>query len=649
MSLSHPSQHDEKTQPSRNESTTQKSTKPMSGGQEHVALKASGVGTWDWDLISNQLVWSNEEKTLFGLSPTDPISYERFLKALHPDDRERVNQINTRTLTGEQQQEQSKEFRTIWPDGSIHWLADRAQYMYNAQGKPVHLTGITIDITAQKQVEEALSQSKEELRILTEMMPQLVWATRPDGFIDYFNQQCYTYFNTTFEQISGEQWIKMIHPDDRQKTLTVWKTALQTGQSYEIEYRMREGKTGEYQWFLGRAEALTDDQGHILKWFGTSTNIDKQKRTEEALRESELRFHRLMDSNTIGIIVSNLQGIVREANDAFLSLVGYTKEELAAGQVSWMEMTPPEYQAQSVQSVEKLLATGVMQPFEKEYETRAGKRVPVLLGSTLFRQRDSSPLLITFVLDLTDRKELERQKDLMLGMTSHELKTPLAALKGTFQLIQRRVKRLLIKAEAISPEMNAFLTDTLERLTGCARQVDVQTHLINDLMDVSRITAHTLKLELGHCDLVHIVHETVKDLRMVAPERSLLEDLPENTTVTVLADQARVGQVITNYITNAIRYSSPDQPVSIGITIQGDIARIWVHDKGPGLTAEAQKELWQRFHQVKGVPVQSGSGKGLGLGLYICQTLIAQHKGEVGVESTPGEGSTFWFTLPIVK
>ncbi|WP_052568963.1 sensor histidine kinase [Ktedonobacter racemifer] len=163
------------------------------------------------------------------------------------------------------------------------------------------------------------------------------------------------------------------------------------------------------------------------------------------------------------------------------------------------------------------------------------------------------------------------------------------------------------------------------------------------------LMANTLELSLDHCDLASIVRETVEDLRVTAPERSLLLELPEHTTVMVLADRARISQVVTNYLTNAIRYSSADQPIHIGLTIREGMARVWVRDHGPGLTEEAQKELWQRFHQVKGVPVQSGSGKGLGLGLYICRTLIAQHHGEVGVESMPGEGSTFWFTLPMVK
>jgi hypothetical protein len=316
--------------------------------------------------------------------------------------------------------------------------------------------------------------------------------------------------------------------------------------------------------------------------------------------------------------------------------------------VNWKALTAPEYQVRSAQTREELQTTGVFQPFEKEYVTKAGKRVPVLVGGTQLYQEGSSPLHTTFVVDLSARREIERQKDLMLGMTSHELKTPLAMLNMTLQMVQRRLKRTITREGNLSPEIGIFFDDLTKNLADAVRQVDVQTHLINDLLDVSRITANTLKLELDQCDLASIVRETVEDLRVIAPERSLILDVPEHTRVMVLADRARISQVVTNYVTNAIRYSPPDQPIHIGLTIGGNTPRVWVRDQGPGLTEEAQKELWQRFHQVKSMPVQSDSGKGLGLGLYICQTLIAGHQGEVGVKSTPGGGSTFWFTLPMV-
>jgi hypothetical protein len=361
-----------------------------------------------------------------------------------------------------------------------------------------------------------------------------------------------------------------------------------------------------------------------------------------------VRFRHFVDSNLIGITVADQEGTIHEANDAYLSLVGYSREDLAAGLLNWKTMTAPEYQAQAAQEIEDLRTTGMFQPFEKAYVTKTGERVPVLVGGTVFRRVGAASLYIAFVLDLTARKELERQRDLFLGMTGHELKTPLAALRGTLQLVQRRLKQVVTTEDHVSTKIHTFFESLPKNLENSIRQVDAQTRLINDLLDLSRITANTLKMVLERSDLVTIVRETVEDMRVIVPERVLLLDVPKRTVVNVLADRGRISEVVTNYLTNAIRYASPDQPIQIGLTVEQDQARVWVRDTGPGLSEEAQKDIWLRYHQVKGAPVQKGLGKGLGLGLYICRTVITQHHGACGVESTPGEGATFWFTLPIV-
>jgi PAS domain S-box-containing protein len=491
----------------------------MSEAQIQLAVKASGVGMWHLDLVTQQFVATDQGKRLFGVASDAPITQEGFLPLVHPDDQARIYELRARALA--EKKDYESEYRVIWPDGSLHWLTSRARYLFDIDNQPSDLIGAVIDITELKQVEEALS-------------------------------------------------------------------------------------------------------------------------------ESEVRFRHLVDSNIIGITVTDPGGTIYEANDAFLTLVGYSREDVASGQVNWRAMTLPEYQAQVAQTSEELRTTGVFQPYEKEYVTKTGERVPVLVGGTLFRQEDSAPSEICFVLDLTARKEMERQKDLFVGMTSHELKTPLAVLRGTLQLVQRRLKRVVTTADHVPPEIHTFFESLTENLEESVRQVDVQTRLINDLLDISCVTANTLKLELEHGDLITIVRETVEDMRMTAPERVLLLELPEHIVVNVLADRNRISQVVANYITNAIRYARPDQPIHIGLTVQQDLARVWVRDTGPGLSQEAQKDIWLRYHQGEGARVQSGSGKGLGLGLYICQKLIAQHNGACGVESTPGEGATFWFTLPIV-
>ncbi|GHO47018.1 PAS domain S-box protein [Ktedonospora formicarum] len=610
--------------------TGQEQRGQMSEAGVQLALKASGVGMWDWDLITNQINCTDQGKAILGVSPDLPLNYKGFLETLSPEDREPVDQFLADVIN--ERAEYQIEYRIRWPDGSIHWISDRGQVITDAQGYPVHVLGAVINITE-------LKQAEEQVTTILESITDHFWSVDPEWRFTYMNQKAEELTGSSREMVQGK---------------ILWDvTPDLLGTPFEHYYRaaMVMKQTMHFEALHPTSQRWVEVHVYPTQ-NGLSIymqDITERKRGEEALRESEMRFRGLVESNIIGIIVSDLTGTIYEANDAFLSLLGYTHEDLKAGRMNWITMTVPEDRALSIQTVEEMLATNRFRPFEKDYITKDGKRVPVLIGGTLFRQEGASPLLIAFVLDLTARKEIERQKDLMLGMTSHELKTPLAALKGTFQLLQRRAKRLGTQIDNLSPEMRAFFDDLMERLAASVQLVDVQTHLINDLLDVSRISANTLEISLEHCELTSIVRETVENVRMVAPEHKLQLDLPEHTTVMVHADRARIGQVVTNYLTNAIRYSSADQPIHIGLTIQKGMARVWVRDQGPGITKEAQKELWQRFYQVKGVPAQNGSGKGLGLGLYICRTLIDQHHGEVGVESIPGKGSTFWFTLPIIK
>lgn len=334
---------------------------------------------------------------------------DMWVEALHPEDRAKTLVAWHHALETGEPYEIEYRLRK-GKTGEYHWFLARGMPFTDDAGYILKWFGTCTDIDEQKQAEEALRLSRDTLQLLLEAMPQMVWTTLPDGFGEYANRRWISYTGMSLEDLQDNKWITCYYPDDRNKLLTLWHHARLTSQPYELEARIRSGKTGEYRWFLNRAVPLLDAYGKVWRWFGTCTDIHEQKRTEAALRESELRFRRLMDANIIGIIVVDLEGNFYEANQAFFSLVGYNRRDMVSGRMRWTTMTPPEYREKDQQAINAILSKGVFQPFEKEYWTKDGRRVPVLVGGTILSREDKKPRVIAFILDLTARKALEQSQ-----------------------------------------------------------------------------------------------------------------------------------------------------------------------------------------------------------------------------------------------
>ena len=166
------------------------------------------------------------------------------------------------------------------------------------------------------------------------------------------------------------------------------------------------------------------------------------------------------------------------------------------------------------------------------------------------------------------------------------------------------------------------------------------------MIDTSRIQAGKLELRLAPADLNAIVREAVEEQRQLASTRTIHLHQADTSSLLLLVDADRIGQVVTNYLSNALKYSDTEQAVEVCVKATDTEVRVAVRDCGVGLDEEEQAHVWERFYRAPGVQVKSGTGTGLGLGLYICQTIIQEHGGRVGVESVKGKGSTFWLTLP---
>ncbi|HEX7736220.1 MAG TPA: HAMP domain-containing sensor histidine kinase [Ktedonobacteraceae bacterium] len=247
-------------------------------------------------------------------------------------------------------------------------------------------------------------------------------------------------------------------------------------------------------------------------------------------------------------------------------------------------------------------------------------------------------------------QETTRRYEDCLSTASHELRTPLTTIKGNLQLSQRRIGALVRHAEQF-PETLAGLQRVEQPMREALQNFGRLERMISEMLDYSRIQADKFILRKQICNLVDIAKHAAEDARKELEPRPIVLNLPPQEDVPVYGDKDRIGDVIHNYLTNAHKYSPTGHPIEINLSVEKTLARVSVRDEGTGIPLEAQEHIWKRFYRAPGVEVQehSLSDSNLGLGLYLCQEIIELHDGQVGVQSIPGQGSTFWFTLDLAE
>jgi PAS domain S-box-containing protein len=514
--------------------------------------------------------------------------------------------------------------------GVYRWFLVRGVPLKDSQGVIRKWFGTSTDIDDQKRAEQQLKTSEENWRVLAETVPQLVMVARPDGLHEYVNQRWCDYTGLTLEHMQSDVWapLQFIHPDDREGNRAHQQYAQDTGAMFEHEERLRNGQTGTYRWFLTRALPVRDEGGQIVKWFGTCTDIDEQKRTEEALYQSQERIRALIDSNMIGIVsVEGEEEVLVEANEAFLQMTGYSQEDVRSRTLNRGKITPPEHAPLFERAIQEVNARGQHTPLETEVMCKDGSRLPVLVGSVIFQ--DHPRQAISFVLDNSARKELEQRKDDFISMASHELRNPLTALKLQTTLLHRQLTRQDIQ-------------DSAPALSRMETQIITITRLVEELLDVSKIQAGRLEYRQETVDLDALLREITDTLQQSSPSHTLV--VRGTVGTSLIGDRDRLGQIFINLISNAIKYSPDAQTVEMDLDAIEDTVTIRVHDHGIGIPREQRDKIFERFYRV--TDLSKRAIPGLGMGLYIVAEIVKGHGGTITVDSEVGKGSTFTVVLP---
>ena len=377
------------------------------------------------------------------------------------------------------------------------------------------------------------------------------------------------------------------------------------------------------------------------------TENAQRERAEQVSLESQSRIRRLVESNIIGMRIAYLDGLITEANEAYLQIIGYTREDVAAGRLNHLAITPPEYHEAGEGAREELLGKGRFTPFEKEYFRKDGTRVPVLVGGMLFDGSPGAPAQsVVFALDLTERRRAEaehearrvaevanRAKSEFLATMSHELRTPLNGILGYAQLL----------------DMDGGLSERQSRGINIIRQSGEHLlSLINDILDLSRVEAGRVEFSPTAVDLAVFLRSVADIIRIRADQKDLIfvfsaaPDLPE----MVMVDERRLRQVLLNLLGNAVKFTDMGT-VSLQVSSKGredgcSLLLMEVADTGVGIKPEDVATIFEPFAQVGDLKRREA---GTGLGLTITQALVRAMGGDICVESSAGRGSRFSIEL----
>ncbi|HEU5430893.1 MAG TPA: ATP-binding protein, partial [Thermomicrobiales bacterium] len=364
-----------------------------------------------------------------------------------------------------------------------------------------------------------------------------------------------------------------------------------------------------------------------------AADLIERRRADEAVRESEQRLQRAIEIETVGVVYFRTDGAITYANDAFLRMSGYSRDDVARGLLRWDTTTPPEWMPATLRAMDELVESGRISPYEKEYLRKDGSRWWTLCAGTRLSEDEG----VKFVLDLTEAKRLEAAHAAVLDAVAHDVKNPLTTIAGQAQLIERDLARDTIDLERVQGRAAAIAA-------GARRATD----LLDDLTDAARLrVGKPLALQPAPVDLVSLV-EAAATTQQSATDRHTIAVEAAVASLPGVWDAARIRRVLDNLLGNAIKYSPDGGPVTVRVRRDdgpdGAWAEVAVVDRGVGIPASDLPRIFEPFHRGGNVAQRIA---GSGIGLNGARQIVEQHGGTIAATSVEGQGSVFTARLPL--
>ncbi|AFZ34850.1 multi-sensor signal transduction histidine kinase [Stanieria cyanosphaera PCC 7437] len=489
------------------------------------------------------------------------------------------------------------------------------------------------ELYQRQQAQVALEESEARFRSMVNSFPMLVWVSGSDSHSTFFNQAWLEFTGRTMAEELAHGWSEGVHPDDQSQYFNTYQTAFNNRQPFQLEYRLKRAD-GEYRWMLDYGAPRFRPDGSFAGFIGSCLDISDRKQIEATLQESEKRWRTLLENVRLLVIGMDLQGRLDYANPFFLELMGYTVTE-AIGK-HFIDLVHPQNRQEAVKIFQSIIQPN--SPYYYHHQkillTKSGEEKRISWNSTQMCDLQGKPIgMMCIGEDITARHAMERMKDEFISVVSHELRTPLTSIHGALGLLVSGIVQPQSEQGQRIIKIAAESTESLVRL-------------VNDILELERLESGKIDLIKKIVQVQEIMLKAIELVQLIANRAGIILEVT-NQNLEFYGDCDRIVQVLTNLLTNAIKFSERGSRVWLDVVQQSDQILFVVQDQGRGIPSDKLETIFERFHQVDAS--DSRRKGGTGLGLAICRNIVEQHGGKIWAESIYGKGSNFFFTIPLVK
>ncbi len=664
-----------------------------------LATETSGVGIWQWNVITNLIHWDAQMFHIYGIKPTPDglIQYSDWSNAVAPEELAEQEKILQATLKN--MGSSNRSFKILRnSDGMLRNIEAVETVRTNANGQAEWVIGTNIDVTERKQADQKLQESENRFRLMAELIPQKMWTADSEGNKNYFNKKWLEYTGLPYDELKDWGWKKIVHPDDWEATKNQWQKSIDTSADYEMENRLLR-KDGEYLWHLTRATALKDSDGKIKMWVGSKTETQIQKKQKDELEKAvlsrtnelqkanmelnkkhqELSFakeqlqteysRKLIEASLDPVVTISVEGKITDVNEASVIATGIKRDELIG--TSFSNYFTENEKAQ--QGYQQAFEKGFISDYPLTLKHKNGELKDVLYNASVYKN-DRGEVLGVFAAarDVTEQKriateltearifaefatslaeeakekaekavitaeEAVKAKQQFLSNMSHEIRTPMNAIIG--------FTKVVLKTD-LSPKQKEYISAI--KISGDALIV-----LINDILDIAKVDAGKMTFEKAPFKLALSIDAMLNlfETKILEKNLILVKEYDEKIPTVLIGDAIRLHQIILNLVSNAVKFTEYGF-IKVAVKLLGqDDEKVTVEfsitDTGIGIREEKLQFIFENFTQASAITSRLYGGSGLGLA--IVKQLVDLQGGNIAVNSTINEGSTFSFILNFDK